>query len=68
MTAVSAVIFLVSASVNLLTVTIMSHVDVGRLGVAAAYSTVLIAIVLIVVGILLFLLNKIGVNISDVQG
>jgi iron(III) transport system permease protein len=68
MTAVSAVIFLVSASVNLLTVTIMSHVDVGRLGVAAAYSTVLIAIVLIVVGILLFFLNKIGVSISDVQG
>ncbi len=68
MTAVSAVIFLVSANVNLLTVAIMSHVDVGRLGVAAAYSTVLIAIVLIVVGILTFLLGKLGVDISDVQG
>lgn len=68
MTAVSAVIFLVSASVNLLTVSIMSQVDVGRLGVAAAYSTVLIAIVLVVVGILLFLLSRIGVNIKDVQG
>ena len=68
MTAVSAVIFLVSASVNLLTVAIMSQVDVGRLGVAAAYSTVLIAIVLIVVGILTFLLNRMGVKITDMQG
>lgn len=68
MTAVSAVIFLVSASCNLLTVSIMSQVDVGRLGVAAAYSTVLIVIVLIVVGILTFLLNKLGVDIKDMQG
>lgn len=68
MTAVSAVIFLVSANVNLLTVAIMSHVDVGRLGVAAAYSTVLIIIVLIVVGILTLILNRMGVSISDVQG
>jgi len=68
MTAVSAVIFLVSASVNLLTVAIMSQVDVGRLGVAAAYSTVLIGIVLFVVGILTFLLGKIGANVSEIQG
>ncbi len=68
MTAVSAVIFLVSASVNLLTVAIMSQVDVGRLGVAAAYSTVLIGIVLFVVGVLTFLLGKIGVNVSEIQG
>ena len=68
MTAVSAVIFLVSASYNLLTVSIMSQVDGGKLGVAAAYSTVLIAIVLTVTGILKFLLNRMGVDISDVQG
>ncbi len=68
MTAVSAVIFLVSANVNLLTVAIMSHVDAGRLGVAAAYSTVLIAIVLVVVGILTLLLSRIGVKVSDMQG
>lgn len=64
MTAVSAVIFLVSASYNLLTVAIMSQVDVGRLGVAAAYSTVLIIIVLVVTGILKFLLNKMGTTTS----
>lgn len=66
MTAVSAVIFLVSASYNLLTVAIMSQVDVGRLGVAAAYSTVLIAIVLTVTGILKFLLGRMGIRVSAV--
>ena len=68
MTAVSAVIFLVSASYSLLTVSIMSQVDGGKLGVAAAYSTVLIFIVLAVTGILKLLLNRMGVDISDVQG
>jgi iron(III) transport system permease protein len=68
MTAVSAVIFLVSASYNLLTVSIMSQVDVGKLGVAAAYSTVLIVIVLVVTGILKFILNRMGVEVTDVQG
>lgn len=64
MTAISAVVFLVSASYNLLTVAIMSQVDVGRLGVAAAYSTVLIAIVLTVTGVLKLLLNRMGIRIS----
>lgn len=68
MTAVSAVVFLVSASYNLLTVAIMNQVDVGRIGVAAAYSTILIIIVLVVTGILKLLLSRIGVDLSDVQG
>lgn len=68
MTAVSAVIFLVSASYNLLTVSIMSQVDVGRIGVAAAYSTVLIVIVLVVTGALKLLLGRLGVNINEVNG
>lgn len=64
MTAISAVVFLVSASYNLLTVAIMSQVDVGRLGVAAAYSTVLIGIVLAVTGVLKLLLGRMGIRIS----
>lgn len=68
MTAVSAVIFLVSASYNLLTVAIMSQVDVGRLGVAAAYSTVLIIIVLAVTGILKLLLKSMGISVSEIHG
>lgn len=67
MTAVSAVIFLVSASYNLLTVAIMGQVDVGRIGVAAAYSTILIVIVLVVTGCLKLLLNRMGIRITEVN-
>jgi iron(III) transport system permease protein len=46
MTAISAAIFLVSAQWNLLTVQILNQVGSGRLGVAAAFSVILIIIVL----------------------
>lgn len=46
MTAISAAIFLVSANWNLMTVQILNQVGSGRLGVAAAYSIVVIVIVL----------------------
>ncbi|WP_035289102.1 iron ABC transporter permease [Clostridium sp. KNHs214] len=62
MTAVSAVIFLVSARYSLLTVNILSQVDAGRFGVAAAYSTLLIIIVYIAVSIMYFALSKMGVS------
>ena len=50
MTAISAAIFLVSAKWNLMTVQILNQVGSGRLGVAAAYSVVVIVIVLIAIG------------------
>lgn len=62
MTAVSAVIFLVSARYSLLTVQILSQVDAGRFGVAAAFSTVLIVIVFIAISIMYFLLSKMGIS------
>ena len=68
MTAISAVIFLVSARYNLLTTAIYNQVDVGRLGVAAAYSTILIIIVLVVSESLKFLMRRIGVDFSKNQG
>ena len=43
MTAISAAIFLVSANWNLMTVQILNQVGSGRLGVAAAFSVVLIS-------------------------
>jgi len=46
MTAISAAIFLVSAHWNLLTVQILNQVGSGRLGVAAAFSVILVVIVL----------------------
>jgi len=52
MTAISAAIFLVSANWNLMTVQILNEVGSGRLGVAAAFSMVLLGIVLIAVGVI----------------
>lgn len=49
MTAISAAIFLVSANWNLMTVQILNQVGSGRLGVAAAYSILVIAIVLVAI-------------------
>jgi iron(III) transport system permease protein len=49
MTAISAAIFLVSAQWNLLTVQILSQVGSGRLGVAAAFSVILVGIVVLAV-------------------
>lgn len=62
MTAVSAVIFLVSAKHNMLTVEIMAQVDAGRFGVAAAFSTILIVIVYIAVYIMNLALRKMGIS------
>lgn len=60
MTAVSAVIFLVSANCSLITVGIMEEVDVGRFGVAAAYSTILIVIVFAAIVLMNIVLSKFG--------
>ncbi|NKE45639.1 iron ABC transporter permease [Roseomonas frigidaquae] len=49
MTAVSAVIFLVSARHNLATVYIVGRVEAGEMALAIAYSTVLIVIMLVTV-------------------
>jgi len=49
MTAISAAIFLVSSKWNLMTVQIMSQVNSGRLGAAAAFSLVLVLIILIAI-------------------
>jgi iron(III) transport system permease protein len=46
MTAISAAVFLVSSSWNLMTVQIMSQVESGRLGAAAAFSVILVLIIL----------------------
>lgn len=62
MTAVSAVIFLVTPKYQLLTASILSQVDNGRFGVASAYSTVLIVIVYIAIGFMYLMLNKFGVS------
>jgi iron(III) transport system permease protein len=52
MTAISAAIFLVSANWNLMTVQILNQVGSGRLGVAAAFSIVLILIVTVAIAVI----------------
>ncbi|MFS0862150.1 ABC transporter permease [Fredinandcohnia sp. 179-A 10B2 NHS] len=60
MTSISAVIFLVSVSWNLMTVSILSQVEASRLGAAAAYCIILIVIILTVIGLLELLVNQLG--------
>ena len=54
MTAVSAVIFLVTAEYNMATAYIVGRVEAGEFGLAIAYSCVLIAIMLAVIGLIQF--------------
>jgi iron(III) transport system permease protein len=49
MTAVSAVIFLVTAEYNMATIYIVGRVEAGEFGLAIAYSTVLILVMLLVI-------------------
>lgn len=58
MTAISAVIFLVSSRWNLMTVQIMSQVESGRLGAAAAFSVILVVIILFAILIIRSILNR----------
>jgi len=58
LTSISAVIFLVSASWNLMTVAILSAVDFGKLGVAAAYCVVLFIIIFLAFSSLNLLLKQ----------
>ena len=64
MTAISAAIFLVSSNWNLMTVQIMSQVESGRLGAAAAFSVILVALILAAIllirSILVFRYGKFG--------
>ncbi|QQO11044.1 ABC transporter permease [Breznakiella homolactica] len=57
MTAISAAIFLVSARWNFMTVQIMSQVESGRIGAAAAFSVILVAIILVAMAVIKFILR-----------
>ena len=62
MTAISAVIFLVSAEYNMATAYIIGRVENNDYGLAIAYSTVLIFVMLAAVGLLQLLILKGGKN------
>jgi len=69
MTSVSAIIFLVSARWRIVTASILSEWEQGGISIAAAYSTVIIAFVLIAIGVLYLIVNRLfrhrgGVNLT----
>jgi iron(III) transport system permease protein len=57
MTAISAAIFLVSARWNFMTVQIMSQVESGRIGAAAAFSVILVIIILAAMALIRLILR-----------
>jgi iron(III) transport system permease protein len=58
MTAISAAIFLVSANWNLMTVQILSQVSSGRLGAAAAFSIILVGIIVVAIVLIRVIVNR----------
>lgn len=67
MTAISAAIFLVSADWNLMTVQILNQVGSGRLGVAAAFSVVLLLIVMAAITVITLLVGRTSETASTVR-
>ena len=67
MTAMSALVFLVSARHKLLTISILDQVDRGRYGTASAMSTMLIVVVYIAILIIYRMLGLLGVNKKDIK-
>jgi iron(III) transport system permease protein len=59
MTSLSAIIFLVTARWRIVTASILSEWEQGGVAIAAAYSTVIIVIVLIAIGLIYFLTRRI---------
>jgi iron(III) transport system permease protein len=60
MTAISAVIFVVSGKWNLITVAILGFVDNAAYAQAAAMSLILILIVMVALGVIQLVVNRIG--------
>lgn len=67
MTALSAVIFLISARYRLLTIVVLDQVEVGRFGTASAFSTILIIIVYIAIFIMYRLVGRLGVSKDSIK-
>jgi iron(III) transport system permease protein len=67
MTSLSAIIFLVSPKWRIVTASILSEWEQGGISVAAAYSTVIILFVLVAIGVLYFITNKLLRGRGDVD-
>ena len=67
MTAISAVIFVVSGKWNLITVAILGFVDNSRYAQAAAMCNLLIVIVLVALGVIQLVVNRIGKGVRTID-
>jgi iron(III) transport system permease protein len=67
MTSLSAIIFLVSPRWRIVTASILSEWEQGGISIAAAYSTTIILFVLIAIGVLYFITNKLLRGRGDVD-
>ncbi len=67
MTSLSAIIFLISARWRIVTASILSEWEQGGVSIAAAYSTVIIVLVLIAIGILYYVTRRVLKGRGDVD-
>lgn len=67
MTSLSAIIFLVSARWRIITASILSEWEQGGISVAAAYSTLIIVLVLFAIGLLYFITGRLLRGRGDVD-
>ena len=67
MTSLSAIIFLVSARWRIVTASILGEWEQGGVSFAAAYATVIIVLVLIAIGLLYLITNRVLGNRGDVD-
>jgi len=67
MTSLSAIIFLVSARWRIVTAAILSEWEQGGVSIAAAYSTTIIIFVLVAIGVLYYITNRVFRGRGDVD-
>ncbi len=67
MTSLSAVIFLISARYKLLTISVLDQVEVGKYGVASAFSTILILIVYLAIVIMQRIMSLVSGKKETIQ-
>ncbi len=67
MTAISAVIFLVTARTKLATTVILARIEAGKLGLATAYCTILIVTMMLAIGIMYVFVKRMGGKETTVQ-
>ena len=67
MTSISAVIFLITAKYNLITIAVLDQVESAKFGVASAFSTILILIVYVAIFITNQVLSRMGADSKKIE-